>query len=105
MGVVWDFVGDGTSKLYASAGRFFYSLPTDLNVRVFTANSAVQTYNYTQGSIVQFTGPQCDGAAITSGMRPAQRELPGRHRVRRARGWLDERREERDPPHQGFVSG
>ena len=35
--------GDGTSKLYASAGRFYYALPTDLNVRVFTANSAVTT--------------------------------------------------------------
>ena len=53
VGVVWDFVGDGTSKLYASAGRFYFSLPTDLNVRVFTANSAVQTYNYTPGSIIQ----------------------------------------------------
>ena len=53
VGVVWDFVGDGTSKLYASAGRFFFALPTDLNVRVFTANSAVQTYNYTTDSIVQ----------------------------------------------------
>ncbi len=53
VGVVWDFVGDGTSKLYASAGRFFFSLPTDLNVRVFTANSAVQSYNYTPGSIIQ----------------------------------------------------
>ena len=39
LGVTWDFVGDGTSKLYASAGRFYYSLPTDLNVRVFTANT------------------------------------------------------------------
>jgi outer membrane receptor protein involved in Fe transport len=53
VGLVWDFVGDGTSKLYASAGRFFFALPTDLNVRVFTANSAVQTYNYNFDSIVQ----------------------------------------------------
>ena len=94
VGVVWDFVGDGTSKLYASAGRFFFSLPTDLNVRVFTANSAVQTYNYTPGSID--SGPRT---------RRARRELPGRHRVRRARGRLDERREERDPPHEGVLSG
>jgi hypothetical protein len=77
VGVVWDFIGDGTSKLYASAGRFFYSLPTDLNVRVFTANSAVQTYNYTDGSIVQFSGPQCDGAAITSGCIPQRENFQG----------------------------
>ena len=43
---MWDFTGDGTSKLYGSVGRFYYALPTDLNVRVFTANSAVVTFNY-----------------------------------------------------------
>ena len=53
IGLVWDWAGDGTSKLYASAGRFYFALPTDLNVRVFTANSAAQTYNYNFDSIVQ----------------------------------------------------
>jgi len=45
-GFVWDFVGDGTSKLYGSAGRFFYAIPTDLNARVFSANTQVRNYNY-----------------------------------------------------------
>ena len=45
-GFVWDFIGDGTSKLYGSAGRFFYAIPTDLNARVFTANTQVVNYNY-----------------------------------------------------------
>ncbi len=45
-GFVWDFVGDGTSKLYGSGGRFFYAIPTDLNVRVFSANTQVVNYNY-----------------------------------------------------------
>ena len=53
IGFTWDFIGDGTSKLYASGGRFYYSLPTDLNVRVFTANSAVQAYNYDPNSLNQ----------------------------------------------------
>jgi hypothetical protein len=52
-GVVWDFVGDGTSKLYASGGRFYYSLPTDLNARVFTANTSVVTFNYSPTSFIQ----------------------------------------------------
>ncbi len=56
IGVVWDFIGDGTSKLYASAGRFYFALPTDLNVRVFTANSAVTTFNYDPNSITQGAG-------------------------------------------------
>ncbi len=53
IGLVWDFIGDGTSKLYASAGRFYFSLPTDLNVRVFTANSSISSYNYSPTSFDQ----------------------------------------------------
>ena len=56
IGVVWDFIGDGTSKLYASAGRFYFALPTDLNVRVFTANSGVTTFNYEPTNINQGAG-------------------------------------------------
>jgi hypothetical protein len=46
VGFVWDFVGDGTSKAYGSYGRFFYAIPTDLNARVFSANTQVFNYNY-----------------------------------------------------------
>ena len=45
-GFVWDFIGDGTSKFYGSAGRFYYAIPTDLNARVFSANTSVRNYNY-----------------------------------------------------------
>jgi hypothetical protein len=45
-GFTWDFVGDGSAKLYCSFGRFYYALPTDLNVRVFTANTQVINRNY-----------------------------------------------------------
>jgi hypothetical protein len=53
VGVSWDVVGNGTSKLYASAGRFYYAMPTDLAVRVYTANTFVQTYNYSTTSLAQ----------------------------------------------------
>ena len=46
LGVTWDWAGDGTSKLYLSAGRFYYAIPTDLNVRVFAPNTFQDTYNY-----------------------------------------------------------
>jgi hypothetical protein len=45
-GFVWDFVGDGTAKLYGSAGRFFFAIPTDLNARVFSANTQIENFNY-----------------------------------------------------------
>jgi outer membrane receptor protein involved in Fe transport len=52
-GFTWDFVGDGSSKLYGSAGRFYYALPTDLNVRVFSANTQVVTFNYSPTDLAQ----------------------------------------------------
>ncbi len=65
VGFTWDFIGDGTSKLYGSVGRFYFSLPTDLNVRVFTANSAITSYNYNPTDITQFGGPHCTTAGQT----------------------------------------
>jgi hypothetical protein len=50
-GVVWDFLGDGTSKAFASYGRFYYRYPTDLNARAFGRsdffNSAAVNYDRT----------------------------------------------------------
>ncbi len=83
IGVTWDFAGDGTSKLYASAGRFYYALPTDINVRVFTANSSVQTYNYDFYSIAQdtaapqrqlFQGGNAFGEPIDAGTKAAYQD-------------------------------
>jgi hypothetical protein len=84
-GFTWDFVGDGTSKLYGSLGRFYYSLPTDLNVRVFTANSAVSTFNYDPTSIVQspdappgrnqfFQGGSAAGEPVDPGTKAAYQD-------------------------------
>jgi len=53
LGVTWDFTGDGTSKAYASAGRFYYAIPTDLNVRVFTGNTSIVTWNYSPTDLTQ----------------------------------------------------
>ena len=83
VGIVWDFVGDGTSKLYASAGRFYYSMPTDLNVRVYTANSVVVTYNYDSASITQddaaprhqlFQGGSAAGEPIDEGTKASYQD-------------------------------
>jgi hypothetical protein len=74
VGVVWDFMGDGTSKAYASAGRFYYALPTDLNVRVFTANSSVTAFNYDPFSTTQSPGPAGTG---TNGNAPRNQLFQG----------------------------
>jgi len=53
LGFSWDFLNDGSSKLYASYGRFHYATPTDLNVRVFTASTQVYNSNYSTTSLDQ----------------------------------------------------
>jgi hypothetical protein len=53
LGFSWDFLNDGSSKLYGSVGRFHYATPTDLNVRVFTANTQVYNSNYSASSLDQ----------------------------------------------------
>ena len=83
VGVVWDFVGDGTSKLYASAGRFYYALPMDLNVLVYTGTSIVNTYNYNLDSVTQddaapqnqtFQGGNAAGEPIDPGMKASYQD-------------------------------
>jgi hypothetical protein len=53
VGFSWDFLKNGTSKLYGSFGRYYYALPTDLAVRVYTANTWVLNTNYSASSLEQ----------------------------------------------------
>ncbi len=75
VGVVWDFAGDGTSKAYASAGRFYYALPTDLNVRVFSANTQQQTYNYSPNTYEQH--PNAPRNRLVQGGSPTGEPVDG----------------------------
>ena len=50
VGVVWDPRNDGTMKVYAFVGRFYYALPTDLNVRSYGHQLFVTTYNFNPGT-------------------------------------------------------
>ncbi len=49
-GFVFDWAGDGSSKLYGSYGRFYYIIPNDLNVRVYGSQFDTFTYNYSTTS-------------------------------------------------------
>jgi outer membrane receptor protein involved in Fe transport len=45
IGFVWDPQGNGSSKVYGFFGRFYYAIPTDLNVRAYGAQTQLTTYN------------------------------------------------------------
>ncbi len=64
-GFSWDPTKDGSMKVYGSYGKFYWPTPTDLNVRVFTANSQQQTYNYSPTSLAQ-GGPTCSATVTTN---------------------------------------
>ena len=81
-GVVWDFAGDGTSKVYGSFGRFYYQFPTDLNVRAYGNNEFlfVSAFNYDPESLVDNRGTAFgfQGSATTPlGPEPTDRNLKG----------------------------
>jgi hypothetical protein len=46
LGVVYDVVGNGKSKLFASYGRFFARVPNDLAARILTADEAITRGDY-----------------------------------------------------------
>ena len=47
LGLVWDFMGNGTSKVYASWGSFFETIPMDMVIRSFGGEITTLTYNLT----------------------------------------------------------
>ncbi len=46
LGVVWDVTGDGRSKLSAHYGRYFLSVPMDINIRAFGGEVQCFCYNF-----------------------------------------------------------
>ena len=52
IGIVWDPMNNGSMKVYAFGGRFYYALPTDINVRSYGQQTFVATYNFDPGSDV-----------------------------------------------------
>jgi len=66
VGFVYDWAGDGSSKVYASFGRFYYLIPNDLNVRVYGAQFTRITWNYS-GPSTAFDSPPAGGWSIAQG--------------------------------------
>ena len=46
IGFAWDFLGNGSSKLFGHYGRFFETIPMDIVVRSFAGEKFVWTYNF-----------------------------------------------------------
>jgi len=46
LGFVWDFLGNGKSKLFGHWGYYYESIPMDIVIRAFTSLLGARTYNF-----------------------------------------------------------
>ena len=46
IGAIWDFARNGRSKLFVNWGRFYESIPMDINIRAFGGESTCFCYNF-----------------------------------------------------------
>jgi hypothetical protein len=46
LGAVWDFAGNGRSKLFAGYGRYYESIPLDIDIRSFGGELSCGCYNF-----------------------------------------------------------
>jgi hypothetical protein len=46
LGVIWDVARNGRSKLFANYGRFYESIPMDINIRAFGGEFQAFSYNF-----------------------------------------------------------
>jgi outer membrane receptor protein involved in Fe transport len=60
VGVIYDLLGNGRSKLYANYGRFYARIPNDLAARALSADDGVQRADYFDA---QLTRPIPNGVA------------------------------------------
>ena len=71
IGVIWDPKGNGAAKIYGFFGRFYYAIPTDLNVRAYGAQTQVSTWNFDainthqDASVLGHPKPFIQGGAFT----------------------------------------
>ena len=79
--MIWDLDADGQMKIYAFYGRFYYSLPTDLNVRAYGAQTSGDDLQLRPGrhatqdpNVLAPRDPFFQGGAFTE---PVQPDLKG----------------------------
>jgi|NGEPerStandDraft_6_1074524.scaffolds.fasta_scaffold10213_2 hypothetical protein len=80
IGIAWDPAKDGSTKVSASYGRFYYALPTDLTVRSYGGKIDAITYNYNSAALSVAQDPTIGKQAFTQGgffPEPFQDNLKG----------------------------
>ncbi|MGE0453065.1 MAG: TonB-dependent receptor [Vicinamibacteria bacterium] len=79
-GLIWDVTGDGKSKLYANYGRFFESVPMDINIRAFGGEVQCFCYNFSPDPNNYLQDPAAPRRqSLLGGAEPVDPELKGQY--------------------------
>jgi hypothetical protein len=81
VGVVWDVTRNNRSKLYANWGRFFESVPLDINIRAFGGEITCFCYNFSPDPANIFQDPAAPRARSLLGgsTEPVDPDLRGQY--------------------------
>jgi outer membrane receptor protein involved in Fe transport len=77
VGIVWDFTNNGKSKLYANYGRYYTTIPQDIQTRALGNEYTTFAYNYTKGVRNPVTDPSGFGYAYIQGGELTDPNLKG----------------------------
>lgn len=87
VGFVWDPAGNGRGKVYANYGRFFESIPLDINIRSFGGELRCFCYNRDPSpsviagdpSLTEVVGPGTRSALLGNHITPVDPNLKGQY--------------------------
>lgn len=80
IGIAWDPMKDGSTKVSVSYGRFYYALPTDLTVRSYNRKIDATTFNFDPNPLALAQDPTIGRSAFKQGgvnNEPFQDDLKG----------------------------
>ena len=80
IGFAWDVTRNGKSKLYANWGRFFESIPMDINIRAFGGEVQCFCYNFSPDPANFLQDPDAPRAqSLLGGAEPVDPDLKGQY--------------------------
>jgi hypothetical protein len=81
IGAIWDFAGNGRSKLFVNWGRFYESIPMDINIRAFGGESTCFCYNFDPNPLNFIPDPRAPSRSTLLGghATPVDPDLKGQY--------------------------
>ena len=81
LGVVWDVAHNNRSKLYANYGRFYESIPMDINIRAFGGELQCFCYNFDPSASNTIPDPSAPSRSSILGasVEPVDPKLKGQY--------------------------